>query len=56
VDPGALAEEPQEMEYLRGLLLRQHVDLQIEMIAALAQLRLAVLADHEDGRGVGRLD
>ena len=40
-DPGALADEVQEAEDLGGLLLRQHVDLQVEVIAALGELRLA---------------
>ena len=53
---GVLAEQPQETKYLRGLLLRQHVDLQVEVIAPLTEPRLAVLTDHEDRRGIGRLN
>jgi hypothetical protein len=54
--PGVLTEQTQKAENLRAFLFRKHVDLQIEMIPALAELRLSILTDHENRRGVSRLE
>jgi hypothetical protein len=49
-----LAEQTQKTENLLAFLPRKHVDLQIEMIAPLAKLRLSILTYHENWRGVRR--
>jgi hypothetical protein len=52
---GVLTEQPLETKDLGVLLLREHIDLQVEMISSVADPCLPILADHEDRRGVGRL-
>jgi hypothetical protein len=49
---GVLTEQTQKRENLHAFLFRKRVDLQIEMIPALAELRLSIQTDHENRRGV----